>query len=89
VLRAQFRGGGQREDIPRTGTVGGNDVRQTHASFGDGPRLVEEDGIHGPNHFENLAALEEDSELRRPSASGHDRRGGGQTEGARASDKDD
>ena len=87
MLGATLGRSGQRDDLIRFVAVRWNDVGQHHRPLGDRAGLVEEDHAHAPRGLEDLSALEEDADLGRSPAPGHDGRRGREPQGTRAGDE--
>ena len=66
-----------------------HDLGQLHTAFGERPGLVEQDGVELPGSLQDVAALDEDAELRPPSGADHHGRRGSKSHRTRAGDDQD
>ena len=89
MLGGVLEGTGEPQDLVDVDTVGRDHLDQRHAAGGDGPGLVQHDGVDLAGRLEDLRALDEDAELRTAAGADEQRGGGGEAEGAGAGDDED
>src|SRR6185437_13096063 len=86
MLARQLDRPGEAQRLRARRAVQRRDVHDLHAPFGDGPRLVEDDGPDPPRLLEHLGTPDQDAELRPAPGADHERRRRRETECARAGD---